>query len=164
MGKEIEVKAKIEEDLSEKILKIGGKFLSEKNQEDIYFEHPCKSFLESDEALRLRIENNKNILTFKGKREGRDLKIREELEIEVNDSKTLINILERLGFKKAYVIRKKRKEFLLNKTIICLDNVENLGFFIELEGGPEIIEIAKKLGLKNLTTDSYLEMIIKKKV
>ncbi|MEM0286421.1 MAG: class IV adenylate cyclase, partial [Candidatus Methanomethyliaceae archaeon] len=91
MGKEIEVKAKIEEDLSEKILKIGGKFLSEKNQEDIYFEHPCKSFLESDEALRLRIENNKNILTFKGKREGRDLKIREELEIEVNDSKTLIN-------------------------------------------------------------------------
>lgn len=162
MGKEIEVKARIEGDLSDKILEMGGKFLSEKYQEDIYFEHPCKSFLESDEALRLRIEDNRNVLTFKGKREGKDLKIREELEIEINDSKTLINILERLGFKKAHVIRKRRKEFLLNRTIICLDDVEGLGFFVELEGGLEIMEIAKKLGLKDLTTDSYLEMIIKK--
>lgn len=162
MKREIEVKARIEEDLSNKILEMGGKFLSEKHQEDVYFEHPCKSFLESDEALRLRVENNRSVLTFKGKREGEELKIREELEIEINDFKTLIDILEKLGFKRAYVIRKKRKEFLLNKSIICLDDVEGLGSFVELEGGPEIMEIAKKLGLKDLTTDSYLEMIIKK--
>lgn len=162
MGREIEVKAKVEEDFSKKILEMGGKFLSEKYQEDVYFEHPCKSFLESDEALRLRMEGDRNILTFKGRREGGVLKVREELEVEVNDSATLMRILERLGFRKVYVLKKKRREFLLNEVVVCLDDVEGLGSFVELEGGPEVMEVAKKLGLKNLTTDSYLEMIIKK--
>ncbi|MCS7097780.1 MAG: class IV adenylate cyclase [Candidatus Methanomethyliaceae archaeon] len=163
MGREIEAKARVEEDLTEKILKMGGRFLGEKIQEDIYFEHPCRDFVKSDEAFRLRIEGNKSIITYKGKRESENLKIREEIEVEIKDSKAFINILERLGFKKAYTIRKRRREFLLNEIIICLDDVNGLGSFIELEGGEKLLEIAEKLGIRNLTTESYLEMIIKSK-
>lgn len=163
MKKEIEAKAKVEEDLTEKILRIGGKFLGEKIQEDIYFEHPCRDFLKSDEAFRLRIEGNRSVITYKGRRDKENLKIREEIEMEIKDFETFINILERLGFKKAYTIRKKRRVFLLDDIIICLDDVDGLGSFIELEGGEKLLEIAEKLGIRNLTTESYLEMIIKSK-
>lgn len=109
--KEIEIKAKIEEDLSNKIIENNGVFLREVFQEDIYFNHPCRDFKESDEALRLRKEGNNFILTFKGRREEGKIKKREEIEAKVEES--IIEILERLGFKKVCIIRKKRKNFYI---------------------------------------------------
>ncbi len=158
--KEIEIKAKIEEDLSNKIIENNGIFLREVFQEDIYFNHPCRDFKETDEALRLRREENNFILTFKGRREEGKIKKREEIETKVEES--IIEILERLGFKKVCIIRKKRKEFSLGNLKIFIDDVENLGKFIEIEGNEEeIFNIMKILGIKEYTEKTYLELIMK---
>ena len=158
--KEIEIKAKIEEDLSNKIIENNGVFLREVFQEDIYFEHPCRDFKKSDEALRLRKEGNNFILTFKGRREEGKIKKREEIEAKVEES--IIEILERLGFKKVCIIRKKRKEFSLGNVKIFIDDVENLGKFIEIEGNEEeIFNIMKILGIKEYIKETYLELIMK---
>lgn len=158
--KEIEIKAKIEEDISRKIIENNGIFLREVFQEDIYFEHPCKDFKKSDEALRLRKEENNFILTFKGKREEGKVKKREEIETKVEE--TIIEILERLGFKRMCIVRKKRKEFSLGNVKIFIDDVENLGKFIEIEGSEEeIFKIIKILGIKEYIKETYLELIMK---
>ena len=50
---EIEVKFRYKEGVEEKVKEI-AEFVIEKVEEDMYFNHPCKDFRESDEALRVR--------------------------------------------------------------------------------------------------------------
>lgn len=177
MGREIEVKAEVEEDLSDRIIGAGGKLLREVTQEDVYFRHPCRDFAERDEALRLRVEDGRFTLTFKGRRGGKGAKMREEIEVSVSNFEEAVALFERLGFEKAFVIRKRRKEFLLEGVLVSLDDVEGLGRFVEIEvlldessGVDEerlkekLLNISKKLGIKKerLTTESYLEMLVSK--
>lgn len=177
MGKEVEVKAEVDVDLSGRIVDAGGKFLREVLQEDIYFKHPCRDFAERDEALRLRREGRRYTLTFKGRRVGTETKMREEIEVDVKDLDGAITLLERLGFEKAFSIRKRRREYLLEGVLVSLDDVEGLGMFVEIEalmkdGSPEevgglkekLFKLSERLGIdrERLTTESYLEMLISK--
>lgn len=175
MGKEVEVKAGVEEDLSRRILEIGGSFVREVFQEDLYFKHPCRDFAKRDEALRLRDEGGKYTLTFKGRRVGGGAKTREEVEVIVGDFEGACTLLERLGFERAFTIRKRRREFAVEGVLVALDEVEGLGRFVEIEtlveegAGPQEVEgmikkvfkISERLGIKKerLTTESYLEML-----
>lgn len=176
MGREVEVKARVEEDLSGRVMEIGGRYLRGVFQEDVYFRHPCRDFAERDEALRLRREDGKCTLTFKGRKVGGGAKMREEIEVGVNDFEGTATLLERLGFERAFVIRKRRKEFSMEGVLVSMDDVESLGKFIEIEvlvkedvGLEEaerlkekVFEISDKLGIKRerLTTESYLEMLV----
>ncbi|MDH5811265.1 MAG: class IV adenylate cyclase [Candidatus Verstraetearchaeota archaeon] len=177
MGREVEVKAEVEEDLSEKITEAGGRYLREVFQEDFYFRHPCRDLAERDEALRLRREGEKYTLTFKGRRVGTGTKMREEIEVGVSDLEGAVALLERLGFEKAFVIRKRRREFLMEGVLVSMDDVEGLGRFVEIEVLMEgeslehagslkdkLFEISQKLGIdrEKLTTESYLEMLVSK--
>ncbi len=177
MGREVEVKAEVEEDLGERIEKAGGKRLREVFQEDVYFRHPCRDFAERDEALRLRREGESYTLTFKGRRVGAGAKMREEIEVSLQDPEGAVSLLERLGFEKAFVIRKRRREFLVEGVLVSLDDVEGLGRFVEMEvlmkgDSPEeaerlkdrLLRVSEMLGIdkSRLTTESYLEMLVSK--
>jgi len=181
---EVEVKARVEsrEELARKIERIGGKFVREVVQEDLYFTHPCRDLKERDEALRLRRGGKNYTLTFKGRRVGKGAKMREELEVRVGDFDETATLLERLGFEKAFIIKKRRKEFVLDGVTIALDSVEGLGEFVEIEvmttagegrrGGLQRMEsfknrlfsMADRLGIprERLTTESYLELLASK--
>jgi adenylate cyclase class 2 len=182
---EVEVKARVEsrEKLAKKIESLGGRFTREVAQEDVYFIHPCRNLRERDEALRLRREGGECILTFKGKRVGKEAKIREEIEVRVDDFEATQNIFSQLGFEKLFIIRKSRKDFLLDGATISLDSVEGLGEFVEIEVmvpsmKKDIVEdanhmqelkrklfaIAERLEVptERLTTESYLEMLASK--
>jgi adenylate cyclase class 2 len=184
LTEEIEVKARVEvgEEFARRIERIGGKFVREVTQEDLYFRHPFRDLKERDEALRLRREGKNYTLTFKGRRVGKGAKMREELEIRVGDYEKMIKLLERLEFEKAFIIRKRRKEFVLDGVTIALDSVEGLGEFVEIEvmavveeGGrarlrrmeafkTELFDMADRLGIPRdrLTTESYLELLTSK--
>ncbi|MGQ9759231.1 MAG: class IV adenylate cyclase [Candidatus Methanomethylicaceae archaeon] len=178
LGKEVEVKAEVGRDLSGRILEVGGSFVREVFQEDLYFRHPCRDFVERDEALRLRSEGGKCMLTFKGRRVGGEAKMREEVEVVVSDAAGVTTLLERLGFERAFVIRKRRKEFLLGGLLVALDDVEGLGKFVEIEGLVKeglgvheveaikegVFKVSERLGIQKerLTTESYLEMLVSK--
>jgi adenylate cyclase class 2 len=85
----------------------------------------------------------------------------------------MIKILDELGFYEICEVKKLRKTYLLKDLIITLDNVADLGEFIEVEGKAsndrefeekkdEIFKLLKKLGLSTeaISQKSYLEMLL----
>jgi len=160
---EIEIKARWE-DSEEKILKLGAKFLSEEKQEDVYLNHPVRDFRETDEALRIRNSNGNLSLVYKGPRMDKETKTREEFKSPASEE--TIEILERLGFKQAAVVRKTRRNFTLDGIGISLDEVDGLGSFIEVETDKDenkakLFQLLERLGIPKEKTivKSYLELL-----
>ncbi|MEM4928339.1 MAG: class IV adenylate cyclase, partial [Acidilobaceae archaeon] len=127
--------------------------------------HPCRNFLVTDEALRIRQRGDGVIeLTYKGPREkSLDYKGRLELTTVVADENSLREILEALGFRSAIVVIKKRRSYGKNGVEISLDEVDGLGCFIEIEGGLNEIEtIARELSLRkeDYVAETYAELLL----
>lgn len=179
---EVEVKSSIEDRqaLVKRVQEIGGVFVREVAQEDVYFTHPCRDLKERDEALRLRREGSETILTFKGKKAGGMAKVREELEVGVASFKEASAILKRLGFVEGLVVRKRRAVYVVGDVEVSLDSVEGLGEFVEVEAKAaaagidteeglqlldcaksKVFDVADRLGLQRdrLSTASYLELL-----
>jgi len=148
-------------------------FIKKIVQEDIYFTHPSINF--NDRVLRLRKENGKVTLTYKGPRVSYNLKVREELEVEVSEFNEMKEILRRLGFIEVGLIRKIREVYSVNGITVNLDFVEGLGYFIEIEVISDstnldlvtnkIKDIALSLGLnlKRALSISYFELLQEKR-
>lgn len=163
---EIEIKSRVGDlrDLENRIRDLGGEFKNEIFQEDFYFQHPCRDFRKTDEALRIRKERDEVFITYKGPRIDRETKTRAEIEIKTDEK--IIDMLKGLGFTLAGTVKKTRKNYILNGLGISLDSVENLGYFVEIEtsgdlesGKAKILNLAGILGLKDLERRSYFEMI-----
>ena len=170
---EIEIKAYCEkhDEIIKKIISLGGIFKKESVERDIYFKHPSRDFAETDEALRIRTEDDSKItLTYKGPKIGTETKTRIESEVKVDDFTSMKEILTRLGFSIVEEVNKKRRYYSLGEIDICLDNVSGLGDFVELEkkgndiesGEKELFVLADKIGLSKFERKSYLELILEK--
>jgi adenylate cyclase class 2 len=174
----IEVEIKIPIDDIEKlrnIIKRRGTLVSIIKQNDIYFQHPSRDFSLTDEALRLREEDNKYQLTYKGPKISEMSKTRTEITINVNDFNKTKQLLEYLGFKTFINITKIRETYKINESFVSIDYVNGLGYYAELEKEVsdirrvseienELINLAKDLGLdvtKNIRK-SYLELLLDK--
>ncbi|HEU12879.1 MAG: class IV adenylate cyclase [Thermoplasmata archaeon] len=164
---EIEIKAPISEpeEFEKKVRDMGGEYIGEEVQEDEYFNHPCRDFRYTDEALRLRKTGGSSIITYKGKRIDLETKTRMEIESRVNGD--MRGILIGLGFSPVARIRKIRRRYMLEGVEISIDSVEGLGTFVELEthgdyerGKERLFEIARKLSLEKFERRSYLEMVV----
>jgi adenylate cyclase class 2 len=145
---------------------------------DDYFQHPCRDFGLTDEALRLRRDERKEqvriYLTYKGPRETSYMKVREEINIELASSKChdemmMKILLEKLGFKHIATIEKKRIEYDCKSYTASLDIVKDLGLFVEFELKPEANpnelfgDIEKILGQNvelELVEQTYLELFL----
>ncbi|MEM1873205.1 MAG: class IV adenylate cyclase [Acidilobaceae archaeon] len=132
---------------------------------DEYYQHPCRDFAATDEALRVRRRGDGAVeLTYKGPRESSlNYKGRLELTARVADSEQLSKVLEALGFKKAVVVVKQRRVYEKSGVSVALDEVRGLGCFVEIEGGLESIEsVAEKLGLKreDYVAETYAELLL----
>jgi adenylate cyclase class 2 len=168
---EIEVKVPVD-DISTVEMRasaLGAKLIIEKVQEDLYLAHPCRDFGQTDEALRLRRDGEKSVLTYKGKKIDSRSKTREEIEFPV-PREAMAALLSRLGFIEFVRIRKIRKEYVLDDVHICLDRVEGLGDFVELEfegqnveeGLARIGSVKMRLEIDGNETRSYLELLLQK--
>jgi len=159
-------------DKVEKILtRLGAKKISEGAMEDVYFAHPSRDFGKTDEALRLRKEQEHAELTYKGPRmRAQSTKAREEVTLKIDNPLAAQRIVERLGFAESYIVKKGRTSYLLDKLRIDVDDVDGLGEFVELEvltESPErsalLLEtVRKELGLDRLESKTYLELLIEK--
>lgn len=159
-------------DKVEKVLvRLGARKVSEGEMEDFYFAHPGRDFSKTDEALRLRKLEGGSELTYKGPRmTAENLKAREEITLRTDNPLAVQRIVERLGFREAYVVKKSRTCFLLDKIRVELDTIAGLGEFVELElmteapeRSEELLEVARtELGLEKPEKRTYLEMLIEK--
>jgi len=174
---EVELKGYADSKVFERVRK-NFKFLRREYHEDTYYQHPCRDFSKTDEALRIRIRrfdgHFESFLTYKGPKIDEVSKTREEIEVPVSDPDDYALILERLGFKEVLVVSKVREKYYVEKgVVITLDSVEGLGTFVEIEAMvddeelvPETVErlksILAELGVRRLERRSYLELIMEK--
>jgi adenylate cyclase, class 2 len=168
---EIEIKAYCDnhDDVITKIKSLGGEFVKKVSERDIYYKHPARDFVKTDEAFRIRVEDEKNILTYKGPKLSKVTKTRIEKETNFYDLNAMKDILNSLGFSVVDEVAKTRVIYKINDVEICLDNIDGLGSFVELEkkgvnqeAEKELFKLAEKLGLSRFETRSYLELKLEK--
>lgn len=168
---EIEIKAYCQDlaAVKKRLVELDAVYLKTENESDRYFNHPSKDFGQTDEALRLRNVGTTTILTYKGPKISKKTKARIEKEVIVKDGDKTGEILCLLGFMESGKVVKNRDYYKLGDIIICLDDVRDLGAFVELEkiGNDldsienELFNLAGKLGLEKFERRSYLEMLLK---
>jgi len=169
MNVEIEAKLKVDslEVVTQRLKDLSAEFIAERTEKDWYFDDENATFRTSDKALRLRRlsvgDDQKVILTYKGPKMADDYKKRIEIEVQVGNFESSENILAELGYNKALAVEKVRQLWKLQGCEVALDNVEELGSYIEIEGpSSELINIVqKKLGLADIEhiSDSYADLI-----
>jgi len=172
MNTEIEAKLKVDSlsEVAERLVTEGAEFGAKFQQIDSYFDLPEHILRKSDRGLRLRRQiagqNEKIILTYKGKKQKHKFKKREEIEVEVSDADSAEKIIQAIGFEKIVTVEKERTIWKLNSCEVCLDEVTLLGSFVEIESPDQqkIEEVQKRLGLAQLPhiVKSYSNMVRKK--
>lgn len=155
-------------------------------EEDTYFDNAASQMKNSHAALRIRKVTDCRtgavtaVTTYKSRRLDAVSSTRKEYETEVKDAEVFASILNGLGFyavePQVIKIRQEYSAFVNGYTMnACLDQVENLGSFLELEiviedgdnrekALAEIEKMLEKLGysLADTTTRSYLSQLQKK--
>lgn len=169
---ELEVKAPCPDlaALEDRLRGLGARHVEDLEQADVYFSHPSRDFGLTDEALRLRRENGRSRMTYKGPKLDPETKMREEIELEVEDLERMSTLLERVGFRPFMKVVKRRRVLELEGVHFCLDRVEGLGDFVEMEyqgqdlgeGKRRINELRTRLELEGNERRSYLELLLEK--
>jgi adenylate cyclase class 2 len=114
-------------------------------------------------ALRIRAENGKSRITFKGPVQPSQMKVREELETIVGDGELLLQIFTQLGYHVWFRYEKYREEFAHEETIVAIDETP-VGVFVEIEGSEHgITAMARALGRRpgDYVLDSYRGLFLK---
>lgn len=148
---------------------------------DIYFNGKERDFRRTDEALRLRSVvlldgTRKSLVTYKGPKLDSVSNARTEYETGVSDGETAQKLLEALGYRPLAVVDKVRQTYRLGEVTLCLDEVTDLGGFLELEllvPGEEqreaavarLLALLEALGIsrERLSRRSYLELLAEKR-
>jgi len=174
---EIELKGYADDKVFERVRE-SFTFMRKEVHEDIYFNHPCRDFSETDEALRIRIKRFNGhfeaFLTYKGPKIDRLSKSRKEIEVSIEDVDAYLELLSILGFTEVLTVKKTREKYYVEKGVtVTLDDVEGLGKFVEIEKlakdekevqreVPRLMEILKSLGVEKFERKSYLELLMEK--
>ena len=139
----IEVEIKIRADLDEvekRLVNHGFSLDTPVRETDIYFDNTTGDIRGNDTALRIRTveypgsDSYMSFITFKGKRCDDVSMTRPEYETSVEHPAEMIKIFELLGYNPVEPIVIKDRTVYVNGSITaCLDRVEGLGDFLELE-------------------------------
>ncbi|MEK7601935.1 MAG: class IV adenylate cyclase [Patescibacteria group bacterium] len=140
--REVEVKAHLrnKEELLGKLTESGAVFAKSVTQNDTVFVRDASTmekFLGNDCFLRIRETPESIIFTLKyhpnRTGNGNALAMPLEHELTVSNKKELEEMLRLMGFVPALVINKTRESCHVGDFEICVDEVEDLGSFIEVE-------------------------------
>src|SRR6188472_3674193 len=127
--------------------------LGRRLQEDSLLDTEDESLRRRRCVLRVRVENGKSRITFKGPVQPSLVKVREELETVVGDGQLLLRILEELGLHIWFRYEKYREEFSHEDVTVAIDETP-VGIFIEIEGSDQgIADMTAALGR---TPDDYI--------
>jgi adenylate cyclase class 2 len=132
-------------------------------QEDFLLDTEDETLRRRRCVLRVRVENGKSRLTFKGPVQPSAMKVREEIETVVGDGEALLHVFEELGMHVWFRYQKYREEFAYEDVIASVDETP-VGVFVELEGGEQGIEhLAAVLGCSpaDYILDSYRGLFLK---
>jgi adenylate cyclase class 2 len=147
---EVEVKVRADHDtVRSQLDELDATHTHTVHQADSYYDAPHRDFAETDEALRIREETNRDKtadeenesetlettihLTYKGPLIDDNSKTREESETVVESREMTADILDSLGFSTAAIVEKERERYTHGEYTVTLDTVSGLGEFVEVE-------------------------------
>ena len=167
---EVEVKLAIKDvhEIRRILIKMGFREeLPRALEQNWILDYEDQSLRKKGQLLRLREYQNKSIVTFKGSAlKSKRYKVRQELETEVDNGKTMYRVFEQLGLGSRFRYEKYRTSFRPKKrgarglVVVTIDETP-IGNFLEIEGKPDMINgIASQLGFSpnQYITKSYTEL------
>ena len=165
MAREIEAKVKCTglAAIRRRLVELGARRVRSGLERNVCFDTPESALYAGDSLLRLR-KCGPTVLTYKGPRAnaGDKVKSRVEIEVEVGDFEAMRELLAALGFVKVWAYEKKREEWKVGKTKICLDTLPRMGTYVEVEGKSEgeLMRVLRKLGIarSDATSRTYAEI------
>ena len=174
--------------IEKQLVTLAARFREPITQVDRYFAHPCRDFVRTDEALRLRKVGDDVAVTWKGPRIDSVMKTRQELELGLAQVQPLpggprgsqatldrwTELLEALWFRPVQEVAKRRHPARVlwqgAEVEVAVDTVAALGDFLELElqASPGelpqatacIESLARELGCGQAERRSYLELVL----
>ena len=175
--------------LHRRLVTLATRFYAPVDQIDRYFNHPCRDFARTDEALRLRHDGDGVAITWKGPRIDATTKTRREIELPLTvglpeggdvadrDASTIARwteLLEALGFRPVATVAKQRRPAHVlwqgMEIDVALDSVAGVGEFLELEilaseadvplARACLESLARELGCGLPERRSYLELLL----
>jgi adenylate cyclase class 2 len=156
--REIKLEFSSAEEARAAVLAIGATpLLGRRLQEDSLLDTADEELRRRRCVLRVRVENGKSRLTFKGPVQPSAMKLREEVETVVGDGEVVIRVLQELGMHVWFRYQKYREEFAHEDVIVAIDETP-VGVFVEIEGSEQgITEMAQALGRRvdDYVLDSY---------
>ena len=188
---EVEIKYRIEdtEHTRQQLRLLGAQLDSNQSHADTYLRHPCRDFVQTKESLRIRIVDGIASVTYKGPKmdvSQSGLKARKEIEwcLAPNDPRgeNMTQMFASLGFGTVTTVRKERQTFKwpdeseFADYSVTVDDVDEVGVYAEIElmidekdadsveaAGIKIQNLAAKLGLTQTVSDSYLQLLLKRR-
>ncbi len=171
--REIELKFKIDNmaDLVKRLEDLGCKISNYKIQNDTIYVADLNNTESVKDSVWLRVRKVDDLVELNYKKQSAKKSESEEIEFQVSDYEKANSFLAALGYKEWVRVNKKRRTTKYQEINICLDEVEQLGFFVELEYlvqnsdkknyEEELINIATSLGIKveNIVNSHYDTMI-----
>jgi adenylate cyclase class 2 len=156
--REIKLRFESAEQAREAVILAGGTPLHGRRlQEDSLLDTEDESLRRRRCVLRIRVENGKSRITFKGPVQPSIVKMRDEFETIVGDGALLLRVFEELGFHVWFRYEKYREEFSHEDVTVAIDETP-VGVFVEIEGSePGILSMADALGRTpdDFVLDSY---------
>jgi adenylate cyclase class 2 len=164
--------------LERRLAEWGATLAEEHVEADHYVNAPDRDFARTDEVLRLRRIGPANFFTYKGPKRDSPVKARTELEAPLapgeEAARKYLELLGHLGYRPTAVVRKRRRSYKTQRggfaLTICLDEVDGLGRFAEVEVMAEetqleaarsvLAEAAAALGLTAVERRSYLGLVL----
>lgn len=141
MNIEVEIKVKADnlEEIKEKVSKI-GKLVKSIQQVDEYYVPVQRDFFahkpQPIEHLRVRTNPDKTVFEYTrtvNMKENGDYDYAEEYETAISNPEEFKKTLEFLDFKKVITVEKYREYWQCGNIEVALDDVKNLGSFVEAE-------------------------------
>ncbi len=131
---EIELKAWVDEpEILVKILCSKAKYLRDFDKKDEYFRLTISGKADPFQDVRIRQDDKKCLVTYKDKTMVDGVEFNREHEFGIESPEMMTELLLRLGALKLVSKRKKGSAWKFGDFLVELSQVENLGYFIEIE-------------------------------
>lgn len=162
MNKEIEIKIQINSEqlnILQNWLDKNAKFVGQLEHTEYYLDNPNASFLftasqgykDAHKYFRVRLTSHGDSACYKSfyldKQTGKTTHC-DEVEIPLVDGKQTLQLLEAIGFTDQTLIQKIRKTYIFEKFEIVIDDLKNVGIFVEIEIKEQIADV--KIGLQSI--------------
>lgn len=135
-------------DIRSKLKQLGAKKIFDGQLQPVTFDFPDNRIRQAKQLLRVRTVGNSAELCFKGKKQNNQLKIQEEIEVNLDNFEDTIKILERIGLLATRHKPKHRESYLLGNIRFELDTDPPIPPYLEIEAPSEaeVITYVKLLG------------------